>query len=147
MRFKVTIEYDGGAFLGWQRVSQGASVQGALEEAIFKATGERVEVQGAGGGGGGSATTSTGQASISSSGSAGTYAKVRYTSVSTQTVTIATGGAAGTGGASPTAGGTPSATSFGSLVSCPGGIGGAAGGDARPDPVAGSRDRGIPPGA
>jgi len=48
MRFKLTIEYDGGAFLGWQRVTQGASAQGALEEAIFKATGERVEVQGAG---------------------------------------------------------------------------------------------------
>src|SRR5262249_11777184 len=48
MRFKLTIEYDGGAFLGWQRVSQGLSVQGAIEEAIFKATGEKVEVSGAG---------------------------------------------------------------------------------------------------
>lgn len=48
MRFKLTLEYDGRAFLGWQRVAQGASVQGALEEAIFKLSGARVEVIGAG---------------------------------------------------------------------------------------------------
>ncbi|MGE0046664.1 MAG: tRNA pseudouridine(38-40) synthase TruA [Hyphomonadaceae bacterium] len=47
-RFKLTIEYDGGAFLGWQRLSEGASVQGALEEAAFRLTGERAECVGAG---------------------------------------------------------------------------------------------------
>lgn len=48
MRYKLTLEYDGNAFLGWQRVDQGVSVQGALEAAIEKMTGERVDVVGAG---------------------------------------------------------------------------------------------------
>jgi tRNA pseudouridine38-40 synthase len=48
MRFKLTLEYDGGAFLGWQRVEHGASVQGALEDAVEKLTGARSEVIGAG---------------------------------------------------------------------------------------------------
>ena len=47
-RFKLTIEYDGRAFLGWQRLGDGASVQGALEDAVFKLTGARGEVIGAG---------------------------------------------------------------------------------------------------
>jgi tRNA pseudouridine38-40 synthase len=47
-RFKLTIEYDGRAFLGWQRLGQGASVQGALEEAVYKLTGARADVVGAG---------------------------------------------------------------------------------------------------
>ncbi|MBL8548637.1 MAG: tRNA pseudouridine(38-40) synthase TruA [Hyphomonadaceae bacterium] len=47
-RFKLTIEYEGGAFSGWQRQAEGASVQGALEEAVFKLAGERTEVVGAG---------------------------------------------------------------------------------------------------
>jgi tRNA pseudouridine38-40 synthase len=47
-RFKLTIEYDGRAFLGWQRQSEGASVQGALEEAVFKLTGANTDVVGAG---------------------------------------------------------------------------------------------------
>lgn len=48
MRFKLTIEYDGGAFLGWQRLGEGPSVQAALEEAVLKLTGETREVVGAG---------------------------------------------------------------------------------------------------
>lgn len=48
MRFKLTIEYDGGGFLGWQRVDQGASVQGALEDAVARLTGSRADVVGAG---------------------------------------------------------------------------------------------------
>lgn len=48
MRFKLTIEYDGGPFQGWQRLSEGASVQGALEGAAFALTGERCDVVGAG---------------------------------------------------------------------------------------------------
>ena len=35
-------------FVGWQRQDNGPSVQGALEEAIFKLSGERVTVTGAG---------------------------------------------------------------------------------------------------
>ncbi|HVY85351.1 MAG TPA: tRNA pseudouridine synthase A, partial [Caulobacterales bacterium] len=48
MRFKLTLEYDGGAFHGWQRLTEGPSVQGALEEAVFKLTGARADVVGAG---------------------------------------------------------------------------------------------------
>lgn len=48
MRFKLTLEYDGGAFLGWQRLPDGATVQGALEEAVEKLTGARADVVGAG---------------------------------------------------------------------------------------------------
>jgi len=47
-RYRLTIEYDGGPFVGWQRQAQGASVQGALESAIEKLSGERVTVTGAG---------------------------------------------------------------------------------------------------
>jgi tRNA pseudouridine38-40 synthase len=46
--YRLTVEYDGGPFAGWQRQDNGASVQGALEEAIFKFSGERVTVTGAG---------------------------------------------------------------------------------------------------
>jgi len=47
-RYRLTLEYDGGPFVGWQRQAQGASVQGALEAAIFKLSGETVTVTGAG---------------------------------------------------------------------------------------------------
>ena len=48
MRFKLTLEYDGGPFSGWQRVANGPSVQSALEDAVEKLTGVRAEVVGAG---------------------------------------------------------------------------------------------------
>jgi tRNA pseudouridine38-40 synthase len=47
-RFKLTIEYEGSAFSGWQRQENGASVQGALEQAVFRLTGAESHVQGAG---------------------------------------------------------------------------------------------------
>lgn len=47
-RYRLTLEYDGGAFVGWQRQDNGASVQGALEDAIEKLSAERVTVHGAG---------------------------------------------------------------------------------------------------
>jgi tRNA pseudouridine38-40 synthase len=47
-RYRLTIEYDGTPFVGWQRQDNGPSVQGALEEAIFKLCGETVTVTGAG---------------------------------------------------------------------------------------------------
>jgi tRNA pseudouridine38-40 synthase len=47
-RYRVTLEYDGGPFAGWQRQDNGPSVQGALEEAVFKLSGERVTAMGAG---------------------------------------------------------------------------------------------------
>lgn len=47
-RYRVTLEYDGTPFVGWQEQANGSSVQAALCEAIFKFSGERVAVKGAG---------------------------------------------------------------------------------------------------
>jgi tRNA pseudouridine38-40 synthase len=47
-RYRLTLEYDGAPFVGWQRQDNGSSVQGALEDAIEKLSGERVTVAGAG---------------------------------------------------------------------------------------------------
>ena len=47
-RYKITVEYDGGPFVGWQRQDTGPSIQAALEDAVFALSGERVHVQGAG---------------------------------------------------------------------------------------------------
>jgi tRNA pseudouridine38-40 synthase len=47
-RYKLTIEYDGTGFSGWQRQENGASIQQALEEALSALTGETLVVYGAG---------------------------------------------------------------------------------------------------
>jgi len=47
-RYRITVEYDGAPFVGWQRQDNGPSVQQALEEAVFAMTGEKVRVHGAG---------------------------------------------------------------------------------------------------
>jgi tRNA pseudouridine38-40 synthase len=47
-RYRITVEYDGAPFVGWQRQDNGPSVQGALEEAIRRFAQEDVHVQGAG---------------------------------------------------------------------------------------------------
>jgi len=47
-RYKLTLEYDGTPFVGWQRQSEGVSVQQVLEEAVFKFCGERATIYGAG---------------------------------------------------------------------------------------------------
>ena len=47
-RYKLTIEYDGGPFVGWQRQSNGFSVQQALEQAFAKFCGQDLVVHGAG---------------------------------------------------------------------------------------------------
>lgn len=47
-RYRITLEYDGGDFVGWQRQANGPSVQAALEEAIRRFCGETVLVEGAG---------------------------------------------------------------------------------------------------
>ncbi len=47
-RFKLTLEYHGGAFVGWQRQDNGPSVQQALEEAVTGFCGETATVHGAG---------------------------------------------------------------------------------------------------
>jgi tRNA pseudouridine38-40 synthase len=47
-RWKLTLEYDGGNFVGWQRQDNGPSVQQALEDAVAKFCGESVIAHGAG---------------------------------------------------------------------------------------------------
>ena len=47
-RYKLTIEYDGAPFCGWQIQDNGPSIQAALIEAIAAFAGERVGVHGAG---------------------------------------------------------------------------------------------------
>lgn len=47
-RFRLTIEYDGRPYMGWQRQPHGPSVQQAIEEACTAITGEDVLVYGAG---------------------------------------------------------------------------------------------------
>jgi tRNA pseudouridine38-40 synthase len=47
-RYKITVEYEGGSFVGWQRQDTGPSIQAAVEDAIFAFTAERVRVQCAG---------------------------------------------------------------------------------------------------
>jgi tRNA pseudouridine38-40 synthase len=45
---KLTLEYDGARFVGWQVQPNGRSVQGELERAVFRLCGEEVRVIGAG---------------------------------------------------------------------------------------------------
>lgn len=85
-----------------------------------------VEAVGAGGGGAGSATTGVGQASWGSGGGSGAFARVKVTTAfSGVTVTVGASGVAGGSGGNGAAGGT---TSFGAIVSCPGGGGGVSNG-------------------
>ena len=47
-RYRITVEYDGSGYVGWQRQENGPSVQAALEDAVFGFCGERARVYGAG---------------------------------------------------------------------------------------------------
>lgn len=47
-RYKLTVEYDGRPFCGWQRQSNGPSVQGVIERAIKSFCGQDVTIGGAG---------------------------------------------------------------------------------------------------
>lgn len=47
-RYRITIEYDGTPFVGWQSQASGTAVQDALERAIHAFTREMVRVKGAG---------------------------------------------------------------------------------------------------
>ena len=47
-RYRLLIEYDGTAFVGWQRQDNGRSVQGAIEQAFLAFCGETVSLRGAG---------------------------------------------------------------------------------------------------
>ena len=48
MRIALGVEYDGTEFLGWQRLTHGATVQGALEQALSRVAAEPVQVTCAG---------------------------------------------------------------------------------------------------
>ena len=43
---KLTIEFDGSNFCGWQKQPKGRTVQETIEKAIFKATNEQIEING-----------------------------------------------------------------------------------------------------
>jgi len=47
-RYRLTLEYDGAPFVGWQAQANGPSVQAALEAAVHAFAGEEVRVTGAG---------------------------------------------------------------------------------------------------
>jgi len=47
-RWRLTVEFDGGPFMGWQRQDHGPSVQEALEQALFRMTGELATLHAAG---------------------------------------------------------------------------------------------------
>lgn len=47
-RFRLTVEFDGRPFMGWQRQAHGPSVQQAIEDAIAAITGETVTLHAAG---------------------------------------------------------------------------------------------------
>ena len=47
-RYRLTIEYDGSGFSGWQRQENGPSIQQVLEEAFFTLTAQTIRVHGAG---------------------------------------------------------------------------------------------------
>jgi len=47
-RFALTLEFDGGPYMGLQRQAHGPSVQQAVEEAVFSVTGETVSLHAAG---------------------------------------------------------------------------------------------------
>mgnify|MGYP005686998561 FL=1 len=47
-RWKLTVEYDGSAYVGWQRQANGPSIQQAIEEAVLRFCGEDKRVHGAG---------------------------------------------------------------------------------------------------
>ena len=46
--YKIIVEYDGTNFVGWQQQENGQSIQSALQESVFKLSGEKVTIFGAG---------------------------------------------------------------------------------------------------
>jgi hypothetical protein len=104
---------------GGTPTSTGASTFTALASTRFV----EVEVQGGGGGGGGVPATGGTTVSASGSGGAGSYAMARLSSgFSGVAITMGAAGAGGAAGQSN--GGNGGTSSFGALVSAPGGVGG-----------------------
>ena len=48
VKFKLIIEYDGKNYVGWQRQENGNSIQGTIEKAVNKLSGEKIILYGAG---------------------------------------------------------------------------------------------------
>ena len=46
--YKIIIEYEGTKFVGWQQQENGNSIQGAVQNALFKLSGNKTNVFGAG---------------------------------------------------------------------------------------------------
>ena len=46
--YKITVEYDGTNFVGWQQQANGLSIQSSLQDSVYKLSGEKVVVYGAG---------------------------------------------------------------------------------------------------
>ena len=46
--YKITLEYEGSDFVGWQQQENGVSIQGEIQYALFKLTGNKIIVFGAG---------------------------------------------------------------------------------------------------
>ena len=47
-RILITVEYDGSRYSGWQKQPSQKTIQGEIEEALFKALGQRIEIFGSG---------------------------------------------------------------------------------------------------
>ena len=47
-RIKLTIEYDGSEYSGWQKQPDQKTIQGEIEDAILRTIGQEVEVYGSG---------------------------------------------------------------------------------------------------
>jgi len=82
-----------------------------------------IELQGGGGTGGGATVPSAGNVSLGAPGGSGSYGKWRLTAATIGASQVITIGAAGSAGAG-SAGGNGGTTSFGGLLSAPGGVGG-----------------------
>lgn len=46
--FRITVAYDGGRYQGWQRIGNGQSIQGKIEDVLSEMLGHKVEIHGAG---------------------------------------------------------------------------------------------------
>ena len=47
-RYKIVIEYDGTSYVGWQKQDNGSSIQESIEKAVYKLSGEKINLFGAG---------------------------------------------------------------------------------------------------
>lgn len=130
---RTTVIYNNGSGTLLASINGGAySSIGTSGSATFSplaaTSGVDVEVCGGGGGSGGTSTTSSTQYCGSGGGTGGSYGRGYYTSgFSGAVLTAGLGGTAGAGGTTGTAGGNGGASSFGSLLTAPGGLGSAAG--------------------